>query len=120
MGVGQSVAIVPGVSRSGATIVTGLATGLNRPTATALSFYMSIPVMFLASALKLVKDGSQLGQLPGGAPALLAGTVAAFITALFSIRWLLRYISHHNFKIFAYYRIAAGVVIVALLALNVI
>jgi undecaprenyl-diphosphatase len=120
MGVGQSVAIVPGVSRSGATIVTGLATGLNRPTATALSFYMSIPVMFLASALKLVKDGSQLSQLPGGAPALLAGTVAAFITALFSIRWLLRYISHHNFKIFAYYRIVAGVVILALLALNII
>jgi undecaprenyl-diphosphatase len=120
IGLGQSVAIVPGVSRSGATIVTGLATGLNRPTATAFSFYLSIPVMVLASGLKLFKEGGQLGQLPGGSPALIAGVITAFITAYLSINWLLRYIAHHNFKPFAYYRIAAGVVILLLLATNVI
>lgn len=120
MGAGQSVAIIPGVSRSGATIVTGLATGLNRPTATAMSFYMSIPVMILASGLKITKNGDLIGQLPGGSPALIAGVVTAFITALLSVSWLLRYISHHNFKPFAYYRIIAGLVIFVLLATNVL
>jgi undecaprenyl-diphosphatase len=120
VGLGQSVAIIPGVSRSGATIVTGLATGLNRPTATAFSFYLSIPIMILASGLKLFKDGDQLSRLPGGSPALIAGVFAAFLTALISISWLLRYIAHHNFKPFAYYRIAAGVAILLLLAANVI
>jgi undecaprenyl-diphosphatase len=120
VGLGQSVAIVPGVSRSGATIVTGLATGLNRPTATAFSFYLSIPVMVLASGLKLFKDSDRLGQLPGGSIALIAGVVTAFLTALLSVSWLLRYIAHHNFKPFAYYRIAAGLVILLLLATSVI
>jgi undecaprenyl-diphosphatase len=120
VGLGQSVAIIPGVSRSGATIVTGLATGLNRPTATAFSFYLSIPVMILASGLKLFKDGDKLSQLPGGSPALIAGVVTAFVTALISISWLLRYVSHHNFRPFAYYRILVGVLILALLATKVI
>ncbi|MCA9325375.1 undecaprenyl-diphosphate phosphatase [Candidatus Saccharibacteria bacterium] len=120
VGLGQSVAIIPGVSRSGATIVTGLATGLNRPTATALSFYLSIPVMVLASGLKLVQNGDQLSQLSGGPIALFVGLVTAFITALFSIKWLLKYISHHNFKPFAYYRIIVGVLIFVLLAVNVL
>jgi undecaprenyl-diphosphatase len=120
VGLGQSLAIVPGVSRSGATIVTGLAAGLNRPTATAFSFYLSIPVMILASGLKLFKDAGQLGQLAGGTAALIAGVIAAFLTALISITWLLRYISRHNFKPFAYYRIAAGLVILLLLAMNVL
>jgi undecaprenyl-diphosphatase len=120
VGLGQSIAIVPGVSRSGATIVTGLATGLNRPTATALSFYMSIPVMVLASGLKLTHGSSQLSELAGGSVALIAGVVAAFITALFSVSWLLKYISHHNFKPFAYYRIGAGIIILLLVAGNVL
>lgn len=120
VGAGQCLAIVPGVSRSGATIVTGLATGLNRPTATAFSFYLSIPVMVLASGLKLVQNGDQLSHLAGGPAALLVGVVAAFITALLSVAWLLKYISHHNFKPFAYYRIAAGVIILLLLATNVL
>jgi undecaprenyl-diphosphatase len=120
IGLGQSVAIIPGVSRSGATIVTGLATGLTRTTATAFSFYLSIPVLVLASGFKLVKHGDQLGQLPGGTAALLLGLVAAFVTALLSVSWLLRYISGHNFKAFAYYRIALGGVILLLLTVNVL
>jgi undecaprenyl-diphosphatase len=120
IGLGQSVAIVPGVSRSGATIVTGLMVGLNRTTATAFSFYLSIPILVLASALKLLKHGDQLSQLPGGGAALAAGLVAAFVTALLSVAWLLRYIAGHNFKAFAYYRIALGIIILLLIAANVL
>ena len=120
VGLGQCVAIIPGVSRSGATIVSGLATGLNRPTATAFSFYLSIPVLVLASAYKLAKYGDQLHTLPGGTDALLIGLVAAFITALASISWLLRYISQHSFRPFAYYRIGFGVLILILLGAGVL
>lgn len=120
IGLGQSVSIIPGVSRSGATIVSGLLAGLNRPTATAYSFYLSIPVMILASGLKVVKDGQYIHQLSGGLPALIAGLVAAFVTALIAVSWLLRYISGHNFRPFAYYRILAGIAIIVLLATKVI
>lgn len=120
VGLGQSVAIVPGVSRSGATIVTGLMSGLNRSTATAFSFYLSIPVLVLASVFKLYKHGDQLSQISGGGAALLAGMAAAFITALLTIGWLLRYVSRHNFRPFAYYRIAVGLLILILLGVNVL
>ncbi len=120
IGLGQSVAIIPGVSRSGATIVSGLALKLNRPTATAFSFYLSIPIMVLASAYKLMKYHSDISALPGGLPSLIVGLVAAFFTALLAISWLLRYIAHHNFKPFAIYRIVAGTVILLLLALNIL
>lgn len=116
VGLGQAVAIIPGVSRSGATIVSGLAVKLNRPTATAFAFYLSIPVMVLASGYKMLKYRSDIATLPGGVPALSFGLLAAFVTALFAVSWLLRYIAHHNFKPFAYYRIAAGVLIFALIA----
>lgn len=116
VGLGQCLSIVPGVSRSGSTIVTGLLTGLDRPTATAFSFYLSIPVLVLASALKLYKHGGELNQLAGGSSALVVGLIAAFITALISIKWLLHYVSRHNFKPFAYYRILAGIAIIILIA----
>lgn len=118
IGLGQAVAIIPGVSRSGATIVSGLALKLNRTTATAFAFYLSIPVMVLASGYKLTKYHNDVAQLPGGTPALAVGLIAAFVTALLAVSWLLRYIAHHNFKPFAYYRIAAGVVILALVAID--
>jgi undecaprenyl-diphosphatase len=120
VGLGQSVAILPGVSRSGASIVTGLATGLNRPTAAAFSFYLSIPIIILASGFRLFTDADQLAELPGGSPALIAGVITAFITALLSVRWLLGYVSRHNFRPFAYYRIAAGVLILMFLAADIL
>lgn len=120
IGLGQSVAIVPGVSRSGATIVSGLAVKLNRPTATAFSFYLSIPVMVLASGYKLAKYHADVAALPGGLPSLIVGMVAAFVTALLAISWLLRYIAHHNFKPFAIYRIVVGVLILLLIGANVL
>lgn len=111
VGLGQAVAIIPGVSRSGATIVSGLSLGIDRATATAFSFYLSIPVLVLASAYKLYKYPEALGQISGGPSALILGLISAFVTAFFSIKWLLRYVSRHNFKPFAYYRIVVGIAI---------
>ncbi len=118
VGLGQCVAMIPGVSRSGATIVSGLAVGLNRPTATALSFYLSIPVLVLASAYKLAKYHSEIPNITGGLPALLVGLVVSFITALAAVSWLLRYVSRHNFRSFAIYRLVAGILILVLIALG--
>ncbi|MBL8121979.1 undecaprenyl-diphosphate phosphatase, partial [Candidatus Saccharibacteria bacterium] len=116
VGLGQSVAMIPGVSRSGATIVTGLAVKLDRATATAYSFYLSIPILVLWGAYKLVKYAAEVPQISGGWTAIMVGLVAAFVTALLAISWLLRYIAHHNFKPFAIYRIGAGAVILLLAA----
>jgi undecaprenyl-diphosphatase len=115
VGLGQCIAIVPGVSRSGATIVSALATGMDRATATAFSFYLSIPILVAASVYKLVAHSGSLKDIDGGVGAIIIGMIAAFITALAAISWLLRYVSHHNFKPFAYYRILAGVAIFALI-----
>ncbi|QQS18509.1 undecaprenyl-diphosphate phosphatase [Candidatus Saccharibacteria bacterium] len=117
IGLGQCVAMIPGVSRSGATIVSGLAVKLNRPTATAFSFYLSIPVLVLASAYKLAKYSSDVPTISGGWVGIIIGLVAAFFTALLAVSWLIRYIAHHNFKPFAVYRIALGAIL--LLALSV-
>lgn len=113
VGLGQCVAIIPGVSRSGATIVSGIALGLDRATATAFSFYLSIPVLVAASGYKLVAHGDSLNNISGGVGAIIVGIIASFITALAAISWLLRYVSRHNFKIFAYYRIVFGIAILA-------
>lgn len=120
VGVAQIVALVPGASRSGSTIVGGLLVGLDRVTATAFSFYLSIPIMILATGYKILKQRHDVSALPGGLPALIAGIIAAFITGLFAVSWLLRYISSHDFKPFAYYRIAFGVFILFLLATRLI
>lgn len=118
IGLGQCIAMIPGVSRSGATIVSGLAVNLNRPTATAFSFYLSIPVLVMASLYKLIKYHGEIPNITGGYMGILVGLSVSFVTALFAISWLLRYITHHNFKPFAYYRIVAGSVILALVALG--
>ncbi len=117
VGLFQMLALVPGVSRSGSTIMGGLLLGLDRTTAASLSFYLSIPLLLLAGGYQLIKGYDELDTVSGGAPALIAGTVAAFITALIVIKWLLRYISKHDFKVFAYYRIILGVIILIALAI---
>ncbi len=120
VGLGQALAIIPGVSRSGASIVSGLAVGLNRPTATAFSFYLSIPVMVLASGFKIIKHGNEIGNVSGGWPALALGVVVSFVTALFAIKWLLGYISRHNFRVFALYRVVFGFIILFLIAIGIL
>jgi undecaprenyl-diphosphatase len=117
IGLYQVFALIPGVSRSGATIMGGLLSGVDRVTATAFSFYLSIPILLLAGAYQLLKGHDELDTVAGGGVALLVGTVAAFVTALAAISWLLKYVSRNDFKIFAYYRIVLGVIILLVISL---
>ncbi len=114
----QIASLIPGVSRSGATIMGGLLSGVDRVTATAFSFYLSMPIIILASAYKLVKEGDKISQVTGGSVALLVGTVTAFISALVVVKWLLHYVARNNFKPFAYYRIGFGLLILLVLAVR--
>lgn len=102
-------AIFPGTSRSGATIVGALMIGVSRTVAAEFTFFLAIPVMFGASLLKLVKFG--LGFTSTELAILLIGMVTAFVSSLFIIRFLLGYIKKHDFKVFGYYRIILGVLV---------
>ncbi|MGN6781627.1 MAG: undecaprenyl-diphosphate phosphatase [Marmoricola sp.] len=115
VGVVQCAALVPGVSRSGATISAGLLRDLDRVTATRLSFFLSIPALVAAGAFEL-KDavGGGIGVGP-----LIVGTVISFVVAYVSIAWLLRFVSHHSIARFVPYRVALGVVLLVLLATGV-
>lgn len=104
-------AIVPGTSRSGATIIGALLIGISRGAAAEFTFYLAIPVMFGASLLKIVKGGLDYGAM--GYVSLIVGMVVAFVVSLFVIKFLLGYIRRHDFKVFGYYRIALGVVVLA-------
>lgn len=103
-------AIVPGTSRSGATILGALLIGVARGAAAEYTFYLAIPVMFGASLLKIVKNGLSFGAM--GYVTLIVGMFVAFIVSLFVIRFLMGYIRKHDFKAFGYYRIALGVVVI--------
>ncbi len=105
-------AIIPGTSRSGATIIGALIIGVSRGVAAEFTFYLAIPVMFGASVLKVVK--SVMNGLSYGAmevTALLVGMFVAFVVSLFVIKFLMGYIRKHDFKVFGYYRIILGVVV---------
>lgn len=115
VGLFQSLALIPGVSRSGATIMGSLLLGFDRVTAASFSFYLSIPILVIAGGYQLITGHNELDTVSGGAPALIAGTLAAFVVALMAIKWLLHYVSRHNFKLFAYYRIVLGLIIIAAL-----
>ncbi len=116
VGLYQIVALVPGVSRSGATILGGMLSGLDRVTATAFSFYLSVPIILLAGGYKFISG--DVSTITGGTPALLAGLVAAFVSALAVVSWLLKYVSNHNFKIFAYYRVLLGCLLLILIGFD--
>ena len=109
VGCAQCLALVPGVSRSASSIIGGLLTGLDRPTATAFSFYLSIPTLGLATLYALLKGRDALGAAQLGP--LTVGLVVSFVTALLAVSWLLRYVSRHNFRAFAVYRVLAGLAI---------
>jgi undecaprenyl-diphosphatase len=111
VGLAQSLALVPGTSRSGATIIGGMLFGLSRKAATDFSFFLAIPTLIGASIYSLWKDRAALGA--ADVPVLLVGTVVSFVVALIVVRWLLRDISTHTFTPFAWYRIAFGVVVLA-------
>ena len=111
VGLAQSLALIPGTSRSGATIIGGMLFGLDRKAATDFSFFLAIPTLIGASIYSLWKDRGSLGA--ADVPLLLVGTVVSFLVALVVVRWLLRYISTHTFTPFAWYRIAFGIVVLA-------
>lgn len=112
----QVLALVPGVSRSGATIMGGLVSGLDRVTATAFSFYLSIPILVLAGSYKLLTDHDKIAYISGGSTALIVGVIASFISALAVVNWLLHYVAKNDFKAFAAYRIAFGIAILCTVA----
>jgi undecaprenyl-diphosphatase len=109
VGLVQCLALIPGTSRSGATIIGGMVFGLSRRAATEFSFYLAIPTLIGAGVYSLWKQRESLSS--ADLPLFAVGTVFAFVSALLCIRWLIRYISTHDFTAFAWYRIAFGAVI---------
>ena len=109
IGFAQSLALVPGTSRSGATIIGGMLFGLSRRAATEFSFFLAIPTLFAATGYEVLKNRDLL--VLRDLPAFGVGFVASFGSAFVCVRWLIRYVSHHDFVPFAWYRIAFGAVI---------
>jgi undecaprenyl-diphosphatase len=116
IGLAQAVALVPGISRSGATISVGLFRGLDRVTATRLSFFMSIPALTGAGVFEL-KDAFS-GDI--GVGEAVVGVVVAFVVAYASIAWLLRFVAHHSIAWFVPYRVGLGVLLLVLLGSGVL
>ena len=106
-------AVFPGTSRSGATIVGALLIGVSRTVAAEFTFFLAIPVMFGASALKLVKFGIQTGFVMTGneLAILLVGSIVAFIVSILAIKFLMSYIKNNDFKVFGWYRIILGIIV---------
>jgi undecaprenyl-diphosphatase len=111
VGIAQCFALIPGTSRSGATIIGGMLFGLSRKVATEFTFYLAIPTLAIASVYSLYKERALLSADDLGMWAV--GMLAAFVSAFLCVRWLLRYIATHTFVPFAWYRIAFGLVVLA-------
>ncbi len=111
IGLFQVLALIPGTSRSGVTILGALLIGTSRETAAEYTFFLAIPVMLGASLLKMFKFGLAFTSLE--AAVLLTGMVTAFLVSILAIRFLMRYIKKHDFKPFGYYRIVLGVVVLS-------
>jgi undecaprenyl-diphosphatase len=109
VGFAQSLALIPGTSRSGATIIGGLFFGLERRVATEFSFFLAIPTMFAATFYDVYKHREVLSL--DDLPLFLVGGVTSFVSAFLAVRGLLRYISRHDFTLFAWYRIAFGILV---------
>jgi undecaprenyl-diphosphatase len=118
LGFCQALALIPGTSRSGATIIGGLLFGLSRRAATEFSFFLAIPTLLAATAYQTYKERALLSADDLGM--WVVGFIAAFVSAFLCVRWLLRFISTHDFTIFAWYRIAFGLVVIATWQLGVV
>jgi undecaprenyl-diphosphatase len=119
VGVTQCVALVPGISRSGATISAGLLRGLDRVSATRLSFLLSIPALVAAGGFEAATEGGAVASSVGWGPTVVA-TLVSLVVAYVSIAWLLRLVAHHPITVFVGYRVAAGVLLAVLLATGVV
>jgi undecaprenyl-diphosphatase len=109
IGLAQTLALIPGTSRSGATIIGGLAFGLSRTAAAEFSFFLAIPTLTAAAAYDAYKHRASITS--DDIQLFAVGVVAAFASAFLCVRWLLRYVSQHDFSAFAWYRIVFGVVV---------
>jgi len=109
LGLVQCLAMIPGTSRSGATIIGGMLLGMSRKAATDFSFYLAIPTLIGAGAYSLYKERALLSM--ADVPMFAVGLLFSFLSAWACVRWLLRYIATHSFVVFAWYRIAFGVVV---------
>jgi undecaprenyl-diphosphatase len=106
IGLAQVLSLIPGTSRSGATIMGGYALGLSRVAATEFSFFLAIPVMLAATSYDLLKSWSSL--TPSDAPMFAVGFLVSFVSAVIVVRAFLGYVSAHSFAVFAWYRIVLG------------
>lgn len=114
IGIAQSLALVPGTSRSGSTILGATLLGLSRTAAAEFSFFLSIPAMIGGSGFKLLKfvtEGSTMNALEWGV--LIVGTLVSFVVSVLAIKFLMSYIKKHDFKAFGYYRIVLGLIVIA-------
>ena len=113
IGLAQCAALIPGTSRSGATIIGGMLLGVPRQVATEFSFFLAIPVIAGATLYELVKLRHVLGETSWGSfgPVLAVGFVVSFVSAFMCIRWLIRYVASHDFRAFAWYRIIFGLLV---------
>lgn len=111
LGIAQAFALIPGTSRSGATIIGGLLFGLSRQAATEFSFFLAIPTLGVATVYQLYKERALLSADDLGMWAV--GFVSAFVSAFLCVRWLLRFVSSHDFTPFAWYRIVFGIVVLS-------
>jgi undecaprenyl-diphosphatase len=109
VGFAQAFALIPGTSRSGATIIGGMLFGLSRPAATEFSFFLAVPTLVAAGGYDFIKHRALFSSADLGL--FSVGLVAAFVAAIACVRWLIRYVASHDFKPFAWYRIAFGVVV---------
>lgn len=109
LGLLQCLALIPGTSRSGSTIIGGMAIGLSRKCATEFSFYLGIPTLIGAGAYSIWQERDLLQA--SDTPLFLVGLVFAFVSALICIRWLIHYVSSNSFKPFAWYRIGFGIIV---------
>ena len=112
VGIAQCAALIPGTSRSGATIIGGMFFGLSRKCATEFSFFLAVPILFGATIYSLWKARDLLSM--NDAPVFGVGFVTAFISAFMVVRWLIRYVASHDFTIFAWYRIVFGLAVLAM------
>lgn len=111
VGLAQSFALIPGTSRSGATIIGGMLFGLSRPAATEFSFFLAVPTLVAAGAYDLLRHRALFSAADTGPFAL--GALVSFVSALAVVRWLIGYVARHDFTPFAWYRIAFGLVVLA-------
>jgi len=114
IGMFQVIAMIPGVSRSAATIIGGLSQGMNRKSAAEFSFFLAVPTMFAATAYKILKYFSTNKVQSSELSLLLLGNVVAFIVAIFAIKGFIGFLTKHGFKAFGWYRIALGLILLLL------